>query len=64
MKFVLDLNFANNFQLQHFQVMRLWSLEKYKCVEEYPIPGTLPLIDFDFDESKVTQKRSIYCSFK
>ncbi|TXG55905.1 hypothetical protein EZV62_017218 [Acer yangbiense] len=35
------------------KVMRLWSLEKYKCVEEYPIPGTLLLIDFDFDESKI-----------
>ncbi|KAL5762613.1 hypothetical protein ACOSP7_018877 [Xanthoceras sorbifolium] len=35
------------------KVMRLWSLESYKCVEEYPILGTHPLIDFDFDESKI-----------
>lgn len=34
--------------------MRLWSLESYKCVEEYSVPDTVPLVDFDFDESKVT----------
>ncbi|XP_022756841.1 F-box/WD-40 repeat-containing protein At3g52030 [Durio zibethinus] len=35
------------------KVMRLWSLDSYKCVEEYYIPDTLPLVDFDFDESKI-----------
>ncbi|KAJ0094698.1 hypothetical protein Patl1_17098 [Pistacia atlantica] len=35
------------------QVMRLWSLESYKCVEEYSIPGRVSLVDFDFDESKI-----------
>lgn len=35
--------------------MRLWSLESYKCVGEYPIPDKVPLVDFDFDESKVIQ---------
>lgn len=34
--------------------MRLWSLESYKCIEEYSIPDGVPLVDFDFDESKVT----------
>ncbi|XP_044493977.1 F-box/WD-40 repeat-containing protein At3g52030 isoform X2 [Mangifera indica] len=35
------------------QVMRLWSLESYKCVEEYSIPSRVSLVDFDFDESKI-----------
>nr|XP_023876161.1 F-box/WD-40 repeat-containing protein At3g52030 [Quercus suber]POE81541.1 f-box/wd-40 repeat-containing protein [Quercus suber] len=35
------------------KVMRLWSLESYKCVEEYAVPDTVPLVDFDFDESKI-----------
>ncbi|KAB1224961.1 hypothetical protein CJ030_MR1G013983 [Morella rubra] len=35
------------------KVMRLWSLESYKCVEEYSVPETIPLVDFDFDESKI-----------
>ncbi|XP_065871573.1 F-box/WD-40 repeat-containing protein At3g52030 [Euphorbia lathyris] len=35
------------------KVMRIWSLEGYKCVEEYPVPDALPLVDFDFDESKI-----------
>lgn len=35
------------------KVMRLWSLDKYKCVEEYSTPDTAPLVDFDFDESKI-----------
>lgn len=35
------------------KVIRLWSLDSYKCVEEYLIPDVLPLVDFDFDESKI-----------
>lgn len=35
------------------KVIRLWSLDRYKCVEEYSIPDTLSLVDFDFDESKI-----------
>ncbi|XP_021802081.1 F-box/WD-40 repeat-containing protein At3g52030 [Prunus avium] len=35
------------------KVMRLWSLESYKCVGEYPIPDKVRLVDFDFDESKI-----------
>ncbi|WCJ18577.1 F-box family protein with WD40/YVTN repeat doamin [Euphorbia peplus] len=35
------------------KVMRIWSLEGYKCVEEYAVPDALPLVDFDFDESKI-----------
>lgn len=35
------------------KVMRLWSLESYKCREEYSVPDTVPLVDFDFDESKI-----------
>ncbi|OAY44852.1 F-box/WD-40 repeat-containing protein At3g52030 [Manihot esculenta] len=35
------------------KVMRLWSLESYKCVEEYSLPDACPLVDFDFDESKI-----------
>lgn len=35
------------------KVMRLWSLDKYKCIEEYPLSDNAPLVDFDFDESKI-----------
>ncbi|KAL0890337.1 hypothetical protein Bca101_014320 [Brassica carinata] len=35
------------------KVMRLWSLNSYKCMEEYSLPDAASLIDFDFDESKV-----------
>ncbi|GKU88580.1 hypothetical protein SLEP1_g2828 [Rubroshorea leprosula] len=35
------------------KVMRLWSLDRYKCVEEYSVPDNVSLVDFDFDESKV-----------
>ncbi|MFQ6626872.1 hypothetical protein Gotur_005823 [Gossypium turneri] len=35
------------------KVMRLWSLDSYKCEEEYYIPDTASLVDFDFDESKI-----------
>ncbi|KAK9913000.1 hypothetical protein M0R45_036827 [Rubus argutus] len=35
------------------KVMRLWSLESYNCVGEYPVPDKVPLVDFDFDESKI-----------
>ncbi|XP_022769647.1 F-box/WD-40 repeat-containing protein At3g52030-like [Durio zibethinus] len=33
--------------------MRLWSLDGYNCVEEYHIPDTFSLVDFDFDKSKI-----------
>ncbi|CDY29057.1 BnaC07g32630D [Brassica napus] len=35
------------------KVMRLWSLDSYKCMEEYSLPDAASLVDFDFDESKV-----------
>ncbi|GAB2216562.1 hypothetical protein Droror1_Dr00024337 [Drosera rotundifolia] len=35
------------------KVMRLWSVENYKCLEEYSLLNTLPLIDYDFDENKI-----------
>ncbi|XP_027930010.1 F-box/WD-40 repeat-containing protein At3g52030 [Vigna unguiculata] len=35
------------------KVIRLWSLDSQKCIEEHSIPDTFPLIDFDFDESKI-----------
>lgn len=35
------------------KVMRLWSVERYKCLAEYYLPQRGSLIDFDFDESKV-----------
>ncbi|KFK34439.1 hypothetical protein AALP_AA5G144900 [Arabis alpina] len=35
------------------KVMRLWSLNSYKCMEEYSLPDAASLIDFDFDESKI-----------
>ncbi|KAK7323428.1 hypothetical protein VNO77_26900 [Canavalia gladiata] len=35
------------------KVIRLWSLDSYKCIEEHSIPDTFPLVDFDFDESKI-----------
>ncbi|EEF44560.1 F-box and wd40 domain protein, putative [Ricinus communis] len=35
------------------KAMRLWSLESYKCIEEYSIPNACSLVDFDFDESKI-----------
>lgn len=35
------------------KVMRLWSSENYKCLEDYSLSDLSPLVDFDFDESKV-----------
>ncbi|XXG87060.1 hypothetical protein AAC387_Pa11g1845 [Persea americana] len=35
------------------KVLRMWSSESYKCLGEYSILGAAPLIDFDFDESKI-----------
>ncbi|KAJ0797439.1 putative transcription factor WD40-like family [Helianthus annuus] len=35
------------------KVLRLWSVERYKCLAEYSLPQTGSLIDFNFDESKV-----------
>ncbi|CAN0917270.1 F-box/WD-40 repeat-containing protein At3g52030 [Linum grandiflorum] len=35
------------------KVIRLWSSENLKCVEEYQIPDAVRLVDFDFDETKV-----------
>ncbi|KAL8098360.1 F-box/WD-40 repeat-containing protein At3g52030 [Apium graveolens] len=35
------------------KVMRLWSVNNYKCLEEYSVPDRARLIDFDFDESKI-----------
>ncbi|KAK9683020.1 hypothetical protein RND81_10G113100 [Saponaria officinalis] len=35
------------------KVMHLWSSENYKCLEEYSLSDLAPLVDFDFDESKV-----------
>ncbi|CAL5330690.1 unnamed protein product [Camellia sinensis] len=34
------------------KVMRLWSAENYKCLDEFSLPDRAPLVDFDFDESK------------
>ncbi|KAI3942169.1 hypothetical protein MKW98_003768 [Papaver atlanticum] len=34
------------------KVMRIWSLDSFKCLEEYSVPK-LELADFDFDESKI-----------
>ncbi|KAI3995814.1 hypothetical protein MKX01_017601 [Papaver californicum] len=34
------------------KVMRIWSLDSFKCLEEYSVPK-LELSDFDFDESKI-----------
>ncbi|KAK9056087.1 hypothetical protein SSX86_027175 [Deinandra increscens subsp. villosa] len=59
------------------KVMRLWSVERYKCLAEYYLPQTGSLIDFNFDESKVVglvgnniclwrrnERRSIFSSQK
>ncbi|KAK6143180.1 hypothetical protein DH2020_023528 [Rehmannia glutinosa] len=35
------------------KVMRLWSAESCKGLDEYILPDKSPLIDFDFDEGKV-----------
>ncbi|KAH6814365.1 F-box family protein with WD40/YVTN repeat doamin [Perilla frutescens var. frutescens] len=35
------------------EVMRLWSAESCKGLDEYQLPDRAPLIDFDFDEGKV-----------
>ncbi|KAJ8565507.1 hypothetical protein K7X08_008083 [Anisodus acutangulus] len=35
------------------KVMRLWSAESYKCLDEFVLVDRAPLIDFDFDEGKV-----------
>nr|GEU97557.1 hypothetical protein [Tanacetum cinerariifolium] len=57
------------------KVMRLWSVERHKCLAEYQLPLTGSLIDFNFDESKVvglvasqiciwrrSEKRSVFSS--
>nr|XP_027113883.1 F-box/WD-40 repeat-containing protein At3g52030-like isoform X1 [Coffea arabica] len=36
------------------KMMRLWSAESYNFLDEYSLPDKAPLIDFDFDENKVT----------
>ncbi|GFY92208.1 F-box family protein with WD40/YVTN repeat doamin [Actinidia rufa] len=36
--------------------MRLWSVENYKCLDEFSLPDRAPLVDFDFDESKCILK--------
>lgn len=43
-----------------YQVMRLWSLNSYKCMEEYSLPDAASLVDFDFDESKVNLLKYIH----
>ncbi|KAL5697622.1 hypothetical protein ACHQM5_028746 [Ranunculus cassubicifolius] len=35
------------------QLVKVWSLESYKCIEQYSAPNMLTLEDIDFDESKV-----------
>ncbi|GAB4832517.1 hypothetical protein Ancab_006538 [Ancistrocladus abbreviatus] len=35
------------------KAMRIWSSENYKCLEEYSFSDLSPLVDFDFDESKI-----------
>ncbi|KAG5539109.1 hypothetical protein RHGRI_019609 [Rhododendron griersonianum] len=41
------------------KVMRLWSAENYKCLDEYSLPDKAPLVDFDFDESKNSYLRIV-----
>lgn len=44
------------------QVMRLWSAESCKCLDEYFLVDKAPLIDFDFDEGKVSSRYyNFYC---
>ncbi|KAK6240182.1 hypothetical protein QUC31_005651 [Theobroma cacao] len=35
------------------KVMRLWSLSSYNCEGEYYIPDSAPVVDFDFDKTKI-----------
>ncbi|XP_020225874.1 F-box/WD-40 repeat-containing protein At3g52030 isoform X1 [Cajanus cajan] len=35
------------------KVIRFWSLDSYKCIEEHSVPDMFSLIDFDFDDSKI-----------
>ncbi|KAK9154830.1 hypothetical protein Sjap_002310 [Stephania japonica] len=35
------------------KVVRIWSLQSYKCLEEYSILNVASLADFDFDENKI-----------
>ncbi|KAG8363624.1 hypothetical protein BUALT_Bualt19G0041800 [Buddleja alternifolia] len=35
------------------KVMRLWSAESCRGLDEYVLPDKAPLIDFDFDEGKI-----------
>ncbi|KAL7083647.1 hypothetical protein ACP275_14G176100 [Erythranthe tilingii] len=41
------------FKWKAHSVMRLWSAESCKALDEYRLPDKAPLIDFDFDEGKV-----------
>ncbi|KAH7682908.1 F-box domain-containing protein [Dioscorea alata] len=35
------------------KLLRLWSSENYKCLNQYSFSGLDPLVDFDFDENKI-----------
>ncbi|KAJ0989002.1 hypothetical protein J5N97_007358 [Dioscorea zingiberensis] len=35
------------------KLLRLWSAESYKCLNEYSLSGLDPLVDYDFDENKI-----------
>ncbi|KAH9316095.1 hypothetical protein KI387_024722, partial [Taxus chinensis] len=35
------------------QMARIWSSKNFKCLEEYSSPNKSPLVDIDFDESKI-----------
>nr|XP_016475415.1 PREDICTED: F-box/WD-40 repeat-containing protein At3g52030-like isoform X2 [Nicotiana tabacum] len=42
------------------KVMRLWSAESCKCLDEYFLVDKAPLIDFDFDEGKVSSRLLVW----
>ncbi|XP_077224282.1 F-box family protein with WD40/YVTN repeat doamin [Tasmannia lanceolata] len=35
------------------KVLRMWSSESFRCLGEYSVSNMAPLVDFDFDESKI-----------
>ncbi|XP_059651912.1 F-box/WD-40 repeat-containing protein At3g52030 isoform X2 [Cornus florida] len=52
-RFSLRVRPIDIYQWKGHSVMRLWSAERYKCLDEYSLPDNTRLVDFDFDENKV-----------
>ena len=41
-------------------MLKLWSITGYECLGAYAVPGSKPLVDFDFDENKVSYRNWLH----